>query len=189
MEKTTHVSFNMVSADGNKVTDATQATGLQAAFSDGSSKVINIGELPQSVQVQAMFAGFKQRCAIASKPRDKDQRTLENTKERVDMLIDKLTAGVWEIRVQGEGAGRRNMLAEAIEAALKDAGEEVNDERRKSILAKITGEDRAKTAELRRGVLANPVIKAQYDRLQAEAQAARAAASAKEAEGVELTGF
>ena len=93
---------------------------------------------------------------------------MEAAVEAFDTGMELLQGGEW-LRRKASGQARPSMVVAAVIAALEAAGQTVDDVRRQSIADKCAG------SEGRKRVMDNPIFAAQYERLKAEAAAARAA--------------
>ena len=99
-------------------------------------------------------------------------------------MLERLVEDEWTR--PGEGAGPSTfLLVDAIVRLLLADGEEVDEERKATIRAKVQGK------EARAQTLANPIIDAMYKTIQSEKAAVRAAAAGKVASdsGASLEGF
>lgn len=97
----------------------------------------------------------------------------EEAYEAISARLETLESGEWVSR-KGATGPRLGLLAEAVVAAMAKAGQTRDLEETKQKL-------KEKGDEGRKAVLENKSIKAEYDRLRAEAMAAKAAESAKAA--------
>lgn len=163
-------SKTYIDAQGNESRHASpEAVTLRFTFEE-SGKVydITLDEIGEKCRAAAMFHGLAQKLGDSYS----GSKTGEEVIENFETVLERLRNDDWVRVGEGAGAGTRpSLVADAIKAALEEAGEVVDADRYASIREKV------KTPESRKGALANPVINAHYERIKAE----RAAERAKEA--------
>ena len=148
---------------------------LKFEFADGTEITIGKENVGATCQIAAFWHGLAQKIGDTYAG-----KTLAEAIEVVETVLERLAADDW-IKAR-EGAGvRPSLVVDAIIAALKAAGQVVGDDRRAAI------HDKTKTKEARDDALANPAIKAQYERIRAERATAKADAAARVAEGSDST--
>lgn len=94
-----------------------------------------------------------------------------------DGRLEQLRNGEWITRRSGSAGPGRTILVEAVQRVAAAAGKEVDHNKLGQII---------KSEEGRKALLAQPLIKAEYEKVKAERAAARAKAAAKEAKGSEF---
>lgn len=137
-------------------------------FSNDTSIVVNVAELPEIVRQTATVMGINHRVgdsyAGCKTPQEAYEKALE--------AIETLEGGYWKKPSEG-GSTSLPMLVEAVIRVVEATGQEADED---VIRAQL------KTAEGRQGVLANAVFKAEYEKVRAERAVAKAEAAAKKAE-------
>lgn len=165
-----------IDGEGNESKHASpEAAVLRFAFSNGTTHDISLDELPDNIKAAAAWHGLSQKCgdSYAGAKGDADEAV-----ESFETLLERLKLGEW-VRAR-EGGPRPSLVVDAVVAALEEAGETVDDARKAAIVEKVKGK------EARDATLANPVFRAHYERLKAEAAKARAKKAADAAKGAEL---
>lgn len=94
-----------------------------------------------------------------------------------DERLEQLRNGEWITRRSGTAGPGKTILVEAVQRVAAASGKEVD-------MAKLANV--IKSEEGRKALLAQPLIKAEYEKVKAERAAARAKAAAKEAKGSEF---
>lgn len=157
-----------INADGTETKDPREAKGVRIEV---------IGSGPVEVFAEQMKPGVRNAAELFGY-----NIVLTNTMgglrgdeamEAMLARLETLEAGEWTSRKGAEGP-RVSLLVEAVVAAYAKAGKTKDPEEVKLSLLE-------KGDEGRKAVLANPQVKAEYDRLRAEAAAERAAESAAKA--------
>jgi hypothetical protein len=167
MAKTQIAKRVYVNEDGTETRGARPTTkAARMEFSNGETlELPGVGDLPGAIQAACFWHGLTAKVGdrFASAKGD-----AEAAYDAAAAMVERLVAGEWV--KEGEGAGPRiTLLVEAIVAAKAAAGQDADEA---AIAAKLKD-----NKELRDGALANPAIKAEYEKI----RAARAAAKAKEA--------
>jgi hypothetical protein len=151
---------------------------LTVTFADGSSRTLDVGNLPSEMILRLALHGAEQKGrdsyagakeAIAE---GKATDATEYAKEQAGRVLDNLEAGVWAERATGNGGDLARAVAEV-------TGKEV---------AEIAEVLRGKTDEEKAKLKANPKVAAAIKRFEAERAAARAKAAAAKAEDAEDDG-
>lgn len=164
-----------IDGDGNESRHASPAaTVLRFAFTNGVSHDVSLSDLPDNVRDAAAWHGISQKLgdSYASAKGDADEAV-----ESFETLIERLKEGEW-VKAR-EGGARPSLVRDAVAALLVAKGEEVDEARLKAIAEKIKGK------ENREAALANPAIKAEYEKLKAKAAADRAKKAAEAAKGAD----
>lgn len=166
--------------DGNETKYAGPETvGLQFTFPDGGTHIVTLDEVGPNCQRIIAWHGLGAKLMDSYAGQANKEETAE---ELFGVMLERLRADEWV--KHGERAGpATGVLFEAVVRALEEAGQTVDDDRKAGIREKIKGK------EGREGTLANPVIKAAYEKIRAERAAAKAQAAAKAAEGASLADF
>lgn len=142
---------------------------LTFAFEGGATYTIKAGDFPADI-IPGMTlhgAGQKLRDTYAG------DESVADAEESFTTMLERLKSGEWVTERTGLGPSPV-LLIEAIKAAKAKAGQPFDE---------ATAKEKYKTKEAREKALSVPVVKAEYERLRAERQAAKAAAAAKAAEG------
>lgn len=134
---------------------------------------VDTTQLSDEMQFSLMIHGLKQRLgdATAGKVNDAERN------ERIGAVAANIIAGNWRTPAQ-EGSTSNTMLLTAILTVMNAAGHTPDE-------AKIR--ESVNTSEGRKAWLLNTTVKAEFERVKAEAAAARAAAAAEKAEADEAT--
>ena len=164
--------------ESSKPSPTTEA--LEFRFSNGEVVRVTLDEIGPSCRDACSWHGVSQK--LGDSYADKKGTPIDERIESFETVLERLQSDDW-VR-PGEGPGTRpSLVADAVRAALIADGEEVSDERYAAIREKVKG------AENRKGALANVKIKAHYERLALERQAARSAAAMEAAEASEDVGL
>ena len=166
-------SFTYVDNDGETSKQVKpESVGLVAEFANGEKRRLMIDQLSTAILAQATLQGLsiKLQRSFASSGSD-----VAEAVDSFDTVYENLLSGIWATKAEGKGP-RLSILAEAVEAVLVEAGQDVDESRREAIVEKLKDEaTREKTQK-------DPKVKAHYERIKA-ARAAERAAKASEAAG------
>ena len=176
-DKKTAVCTKMyILANGEESRSAhVDAVGLEFRFANGETEVIAKGDNPEAIEAQLAWFGRSEKYGnfyAGAKGDASRAHEMFMTGKEV------LAGGEWSERGGGEGP-RPSMVIEAVVAALEEAGETVDTDRR----AKIEGMVRDKDG--RKAALANPAINAHYESAKADRAKVKAKAAKDAAKGAE----
>lgn len=146
---------------------------VRHTFADGYVDDFDTNKASVDIRNQAMLRGFNEKLhnAFAS--------AKGNVQDAIEMYLtvkENLENGLWSTKREGSGP-RISILAQAVEAALIEAGQEVDDTRKLKIM------DRLRTEEGRDVAKNDAVVNKHYDRIRLEAMQAKAKESAAAAKG------
>lgn len=151
------------------------SVSLRVAFTNGEKRELSIDKLSTVILAQATLQGLsiKLQRSFAG-----DGGDVEKAVESFDTVLENLTNGIWATKAEGKGP-RLSIIAEAVEAVLVEAGQEVDEARRASIIEKLKDEaTREKTQK-------DPKVRAHYERIKAARAAERAAKAGQAAASAE----
>jgi len=167
-----------VDAEGGESSHAgPNVVELRFDFSDGTQIGVTKSNVGATCQIASFWHGLAQKLGDTYAG-----KTVAEAIEAVETVLERLAADDWVKAREGAGA-RPSLVVDAIIAALVAAGQVVDEARKAGIVEKT--KDKAD----RDAALANPVIKAEYERIKAERAAARASKAAAAAEGQTLDSF
>ena len=150
---------------------------LTFSFSDKSKRVIDLNSMPDAMKLQAQFHGFSQKIGDTAA----SVNNLDEYKSAIADEVAKLMTGDWKSPSKGVGG----LLGQAVINVLTREKKEFDTAKIKKV---------CETPEGRKGIKANPVFLAEFQKLDAEQKAKKAAAAKaalklaqKSADGEELS--
>jgi hypothetical protein len=144
---------------------------LEFRFESGDTIIVRLEDIDNGCRTAAAWHGISQKLGDTYAGKDAAEAA-----EEVQSLLERLQSGDW-IKAREGGGPRPTLVIEAIVCALIDNGEEVSDERRATIAAKVN------TPTERKRALKQPAVQAHFERLKAERAADKAAKAAEDADG------
>lgn len=146
--------------------------GMRTSFSNGVARDLLIADVNADVQHCSVLQGFATRTQRSYNA----VKEIDGVIEAYDETVADLKNGVWIEARSGEP--KVTLLAKAIVLSLEAAGQTVDDERRKSIIAKLAtaeNRDKANANEQVKMHLANLKLEAAQDRAKEAREAAKKA--------------
>jgi len=168
----------------NKVAEKSvdmETLAVMFAFVNGETITAELGKMSKGIQEALGLHGLKQKIGDSYA----GAKSVEDAVEAAGTVLERLMNGDW-VKERESAGPRPSMVVNAVIAALMADGQEIGEDRLKRITETV------KTAEGRQQAMNNPIIKAQYETLRAQAAAERAheaAEAATEAEDVSLGDF
>ncbi len=136
---------------------------------------VRLSDFPEAVNIKANWHGFSQK--IGDVYANAAKKNLDPLEEAMS-LYERLVGGDW-VKEREAAGPRPSLVVDAVVRSLTNAGQEVNEDRKAAIVAKLGSK------EARDAALANPTIKAAYEAIKAERAQAKAQAAATKAQGDE----
>ena len=172
-----------VDADGTTETRSATPTSdqLQFRFANGDTHTVKQSDHNAEIKFCLEWFGISEKYGNAYAGA---KGNAGDAAESFLSMQEQLKGGTWVERAEGLGP-RPTLIADAIVAALIESKQEVDDDRKAAILAKVTDKDTGKA--VREGALKDPAIKAQFEKAKAARAAERAAVAAKAAKGLVVT--
>lgn len=176
--------------DGTEVRSAA-STGHNAAdvdrldfrFAHGVDRKILLSDFPEAdIILAATWYGLSQKLGDAYSGATKSE---SDPVELFDAVMENLVGGMWTEKGEG-GETAPSLLIEAVMAALEKAGTPGDHAKVSATLSPRDADgnlDKPAAKKKREGTLANPAIKAEYERIKAERAAKRAKDAAAAAKG------
>ena len=158
---------------GESRTASAQAVTLEFRFANGEKYAVHLSDHNADILTCLSWFGVSEKYGNSYAGVKGDAGEAE---EKFLSMQEQLTGGIWVDRAEGVGP-MPTLVVEAIAAAILATGREPD---RDAIREKIKDKD------VRTGALKDPRIRAEYEKLRAERQAAKAAKAAEEAEGAEV---
>lgn len=176
-EKISKVTYGATGGDKWNNTPTPTDHIVRHTFADGTTDDFDTNSVSAEIKVQAMLRGFNEKLhnAFAS--------AKGNVAEAIEMYMtvrENLENGIWATKREGSGP-RISLLLQAVERALTDAGQVVDDVRRGKIAEKL------RTEEGRDVAMKDPQVQKHYADIKAERAKAAAAEAAKNAKGQKST--
>ncbi len=173
-----------VAADGSESAHASSAAErLEFRFLGEDGKTvenviaIRLSDFTPEMNLLANWHGFSQK--IGDTYANAAKKNLDPLEEATS-LYERLVGGDWVKERESMGP-RPSLVVDAVVRSLINAGQEVNEDRKTAIVAKLGTKDERDAA------LANPTIKAAYEAIKAERAQAKAQAAATKAQGDETS--
>ena len=170
-----------VAKDGTETRSATpDAVELQFRFENGNTHKVALSDHNPEILSCLTFFGISEKygnsyAGAKGDPADAEEKFLS--------MQEQLKGGTWVEKA--EAGPRPSLIADAIIAALKSAGQTVDEKRAGAVREKV------KDKATRDGALKDPVIKAEYEAIKAEraVERAKAAKALAKGETVSVGGF
>ncbi len=165
-----------VSKNGTETRSATpDAVELQFQFANGNTHNVKLSDHNPEILSCLTFFGVSEKYGNSYAGAKGDAGDAE---EKFLSMQEQLKGGTWVEKA--EAGPRPSLIADAIIAALTNAGEKVDDARAASVREKV------KDKATRDGALKDPVIKAEYEAIKASRAIERAKAAKAAAKGAQV---